>query len=185
MLADEYYLSDYGPETHLNGLQAVGYGWLQYDSVYNCCLRDVKVIAALFSSVGKTLREKIVLYTNETGYPQNAEGKKAINLDEMTDEDKTFFRSELAPIFEMAYHNLSEENIQDISDALLKVAYKASRQGVNIFDSILYKILPLEATEPYDTIGGTEGHIVDKKANEEAIKQFLFAEKEFFTEEEE
>ncbi len=185
MLAQDYYLTEYGPDTHLNGFQAVGYGWLQYDSVYNCCLRDVKVIAALFSSVGKTIGEDIVLYTNESGYPQNVNGRTPINLDEMTEEDREYFRTEMAPIFQMAYHNLSEENIQDISDALLKVAYKASRQGVNIFDSIKYKILPLEAKDPYDIIGGTKGHIVDKKANEEAIKQFLFAEKEFFTEDEE
>lgn len=185
MLAQDYYLTDYGPDTHLNGLQAVGYGWLQYDSVYNCCLRDVKVIASLFSSVGKTIGEKIVLYTDESGYPQNVNGRTAINLDQMTEEDKAFFRNEMAPIFEKAYHNLSEENIQDISDALLRVAYNASRQGVNIFDSVQYKILPLEATEPYDNIGGAKGHIVDKKANEEAIKQFLFENNEFFTSDEE
>ena len=41
-LAEDNYLEEYGPETHLNGLQAVGYGWLQYDSVYNCCEREME-----------------------------------------------------------------------------------------------------------------------------------------------
>ena len=57
MLAQDYYLDDFGPETHLNGLQAVGYGWLQYDSVYNCCLRESEVVSNLFASVASTLSD--------------------------------------------------------------------------------------------------------------------------------
>ena len=178
-LAEEYYLSDYGPDTHLNGLQAVGYGWLQYDSVYNCCKREVKVIANLFSHVGKQIGDKVVLYTNDSGYPENLNSRRAINLDEMTEDDLAFLRSEMAPIFQMAYHNLSEDDIQNISNALARTAYLASRQGVNIFESLTYKILPLEATKEYDIVAGTKGHIVDNEANEKAIKDFLFAEDEF------
>ncbi len=178
-LASEYYLNEYGPETHLNGMQAVGFGWLQYDSVYNCCIRDVEVIKALFSSVGKTIGERVVLYTNESGKPENKEGRRLINLDEMTEEDQVFLRNEMAPIFRMAYHNLSEKDILDISNALARTAYQASRQGVNVFDSVKYKVLPLEATKPYDLIAGTEGHIVDYEANEQAIKEFLFSEEDF------
>ncbi len=178
-LAEEYYLNDYGPDTHLNGLQAVGYGWLQYDSVYNCCMREVKVIANLFSHVGSQIGEKVVLYTNESGYPDNLNSRRAINLDDMTEDDLAFLRSEMAPIFQMAYHNLSEEDIQNISNALARTAYLASRQGVNIFDSLTYKVLPLEATKEYDIVAGAKGHIVDNEANEKAIKDFLFAEDEF------
>ena len=179
MLAEQYYLNEYGPDTHLNGLQAVGFGWLQYDSVYNCCLREVNVIAALFSSVGKKLAENIILYTNESGYPENVNSRRAINLDEMTEEDLGFLRSEMAPIFQMAYHNLSEKNIQDISNALARTSYLASRQGVNIFDSVKYLVLPKEATEPYDIVAGTKGHLVDYEVNEKEMKDFLFAESFF------
>lgn len=178
-LVSEYYLNEYGPDTHLNGMQAVGFGWLQYDSVYNCCLREVNVIAALFSSVGKTISQKVVLYTNESGYPEYVNGRRAINLDDMTEEDHDFLRRETAPIFQMADHNLNEQNIEDISNALIRTAYKASRQGVNVFDSVKYKVLPLEATDPYDIIAGTKGHKIDYEANEEAIKEFLFTEEDF------
>lgn len=178
-LTDEYYLSDYGPDTHLNGLQAVGYGWLQYDSVYNCCIREVKVIANLFSHVGKQIGDKVVLYTNDSGYPENLNSRRAINLDDLKEEDLSFLRSEMSPIFQMAYHNLSEEDIQNISNALARTAYLASRQGVNIFDSLTYRVLPLEATQKYDIVAGAEGHIVDYEANEKAIKEFLFADDEF------
>ena len=173
-LASDYYLDEYGPETHLNGLQAVGFGWLQYDSVYNCCERDVKVIANLFSQVGKTIREKVLLYTNESGAPDNPEGRRMINIDELTNDDVAFLRSEMSPIFMMAYHNLSEEEIHDISMALLRAGYLASRQGVGIFDNLQHEVFPLEAKNEYDTVAGTKGHLIDYQANEEAMKAFLF-----------
>ncbi len=173
-LADDYYLDEYGPGTHLNGLQAVGFGWLQYDSVYNCCERDVKVISNLFYQVGKTISEKVVLYTNESGAPENPDGRRMINLDNMTNDDAAFLRSEMSPIFMMAYHNLSEEEIHDISLALLRSGYLASRQGVGIFDNLQHKVFPLEAKNEYETVAGTKGHLVDYAANELAMKSFLF-----------
>ena len=175
-LANDYYLNEYGPATHLNGLQAVGYGWLQYDSVYNCCERDVKVISNLFYQVGKTISEKVVLYTNESGAPENTEGRRAINLDNLTNDDAAFLRSEMSPIFMMAYHNLSEEEIHDISLALLRSGYLAARQGVGIFTNLQYEIYPKEARNEYDNVAGTKGHLVDYEANEEAMKAFLFNE---------
>ena len=177
-LQEEYYLTDYGPTTHLNGLQAVGFGWLQYDSVYNCCEREAEVIAALFKSVGVSINEDAVLYTNESGVPADAGARRTINLDNMTEDDQKFIRDEMAPIFEMAYHNLSEENIRDISNALIRAAYNASRQGVNILSEefLETKVLPLEAKDPYDLVGGAKGHLVDKEKNEAEIKAFLFAE---------
>ncbi len=179
MLVSEYYLDEYGPDTHLNGMQAVGFGWLQYDSVYNCCMRDVQVIAALFKSVGKELSQRVILYTDESGIPDIQDSRRAINLDRMTDDDRAYLRELMSPIFQMAYNNLSEENIQDISNALARTAYVASRQGVNIFSTVKYKILPLEATKPYDLVAGTKGHIIDYEANEAAIKEFLFTEEDF------
>lgn len=179
MLVSEYYLNEYGPDTHLNGMQSVAFGWLQYDSVYNCCLRDVHVIAGLFKSVGKELGKKVTLYTDESGIPENLGERRAINLDQMTDEDQAFLRELMSPIFQVSYHNLNEENIQDISNALARTAYIASRQGVNIFSTIKYKILPLEATDPYDLVAGTKGHIINYEENEAAIKEFLFTEEDF------
>ena len=172
MLAQEYYLTEFGPNTHLNGLQAVGFGWLQYDSVYNCCGREAKVIANLFDSVGKVIADHVTFYTNENGAPESAHGR-AINLDDVTEEDYKFLREQMDPIFRMSYNNLSEETIHSISLALARVAYQGSRQGVDIFESLQFKVLPLEATNPYDIIAGTKGHLIDKDANIEAIKEFL------------
>lgn len=176
-LAEEYYLTEYGPDTHLNGLQAVGFGWLQYDSVYNCCIREVEVIAGLFKSVGKAIGDKVILYTNESGYPEFVNDRRAINLDDMTEDDLAFLRTEMKPMFQMAYHNLSESDIQNISNALARIAYLASRQGVSIFDTLEYKVLPLEATQEYDLVAGIKGHIIDFTANENAIRAFLFGDR--------
>lgn len=174
-LAEDYYLTEYGPGTKLKGLQAVGFGWLQYDSVYNCCLREVKVIASLFNSVGTTIREKAVLYTDEYDQPAHLNGRRAINLDHLTEDDYVFFRREMDPIFQMAYHNLSEEDIHNISVALARASYTGSRQGVNIFDEMLdYEVFPLEAKDPYQTIAGAKGHVIDFDANIKAMQKFLF-----------
>ena len=172
MLAQEYYLTEFGPNTHLNGLQAVGFGWLQYDSVYNCCGREAKVIANLFDSVGKVIADHVTFYTNETGAPETVHGR-AINLDDVTEEDYKFLREQMDPIFRMSFNNLPEETIHSISLALARVAYQGSRQGVDIFESLQFKVLPKEATEPYDIIAGTKGHLIDKEANMAEIREFL------------
>ena len=176
MLAQQYYLTDFGPDTHLNGLQAVGFGWLQYDSVYNCCEREVEVIASLFDSVGKYVANRVVFYTNESGTPGSAEGRRAINLDNVTEEDYIFLRQQMAPIFQMAYHNLSEDEIHTIALALAHVAYLGARQGVDIFEHLDHMVLPIEATQPYDIVAGAKGHLVDKEKNTAAIREFLFKE---------
>lgn len=172
MLAEEYYLTDFGPNTKLNGLQAVGFGWLQYDSVYNCCTRDAKVIASLFDSVGKVIGQHVTFYTNESGTPVQPNGR-AINLDDMTEDDYQFIRQQMDPIFQKSFNNLSEDSIHSISIALARVAYQAARQGVDLFESLQFMVLPLEATEPYDIVAGTKGHLVNKEANIAAIKEFL------------
>lgn len=175
-LADDYYLTEYGPDTHLNGLQAVGYGWLQYDSVYNCCEREVKVIAELFNSVGKVVREKAILYTDDYDEPTNPNGRRVINLDHLKESDYVFFRAEMDPIFQMAYNNLSEDDIRVISLALARASYTGSRQGVNIFENLEHIVFPLEVKQPYETIAGTKGHIINYEENAQAMKEFLFKE---------
>ena len=175
MLAKEYYLNDFGPDTHLNGLQAVGYGWLQYDSVYNCCERDAEVVAALFHSVGNFMSQHVAFYTKETGSPEDADGRRAIDLDDFTEEDYIYLRQLIRPIFEMSSNNLEEDEIRSITLSLARVAYQANREGVDILDYLHTTVLPLEATQPYDLVAGTKGHLVDKEANIAAIREFLYS----------
>ena len=175
-LGREYYLNEYGPETHLNGLQAVGFGWLQYDSVYNCCLRDLKVIGNLFSSVADSIGNKVAFCVDGADEPEGVGGRRMINLDHLTDEDIAYLRAEVAPIFEMAENNLTEEDIESISLALARTAYMASRQGADIFGTVELRIFPLEATNEYEIVAGAKGHLVDYEANSAAIKAFLYSE---------
>lgn len=176
MLAQEYYLNDFGPNTHLNGLQAVGYGWLQYDSVYNCCERDAKVVAALFHSAGSYIADKVALYTDKSGKPEDTFGRRPINMDHVSDEDYEFLREQIAPIFQMSVNNMEEDEIRTITLSLAHIAYQAEREGTSIFDLIRTTILPLEATKPYDIVAGTKGHLVNKEANIEAVRDFLNSE---------
>ncbi len=172
-LAQDYYLEQYGPETRLNGLQAVGFGWLQYDSVYNCCEREMDVVAALFHSVGTAIRESVIFCTDESGAPENTDSRRVINLDRVTEEDRAFLMKMMSPVFDMSYNNLSDDDIWTISKGLAHAAYLAARQGVNVFDHVGMKILPLEAKDEYEIIAGSKGHLVDKDANGAAIRQFL------------
>ncbi len=96
-----------------------------------------------------------------------------INLDEISDSDYKYLRDQMDPIFKMSYNNLTEDAISSISIALARVAYQAARQGVDIFEHLQVKILPLEATEEYDIVAGAKGHLVDKKANAAEILNFM------------
>ena len=176
LLAKEYYLEDFGPDTHLNGLQAVAFGWLQYDSVYNCCQRDVEVIASLFNSVGEVLGEEVVFYENGAEKPDVDDSHRVINLDDVSEEELQFMREAISPIFETSYNNLPEEDIESITMALARVSYEASRQGVNILDQMETAIFPLEATQPYEIVAGAEGHVIDYEKNAEKMKEYLYAE---------
>lgn len=176
LLAKDYYLNDFGPDTRLNGLQAVGYGWLQYDSVYNCCERDAEVVSSLFHSASIYMSKHVVFYRNETGFPGNADGRRAINLDEMTEEDYEFVRQLIDPIFRMSSNDMSEEEIHSIAISLAHISYQANREGVDILDYLRTTVLPLEATQPYDLVAGAQGHLVDKEANRAAVQEFLYGE---------
>ena len=176
LLAEEYYLSDFGPDTHLNGLQAVGFGWLQYDSVYNCCQREVKVIASLFRSISETLKEEVTFYTNESGEPDAGFFRRTINLDDVSASDLEFLMREVSPIFDMSYNNLPEEEIISITLAFARTSYLASRQGADIMDQLEYEVFPVEAREPYDMVAGALGHLVDAQQNSIKMKEFFYGE---------
>ena len=175
MLAKDYQLNDFGPDVRLNGLQAVGFGWLQYDSVYNCCERDSEVVEGLFHSASIYMSQHVMFYTEETGMPEESDGRRVINLDDITEEDYDFLRELIDPIFRMSTNNMQEEEIRAITIALAHVAYQANREGVDILDFLRTTILPLEATKPYDVVAGMQGHLVDKEANIAAIKEFLYS----------
>ncbi len=175
LLAQQYQLTDFGPDTHLNGLQAVGYGWLQYDSVYNCCERDAEVIAALHHSVGNFMADRVAFYTDKTGVPENMDGKLVVNLDNVTDEDYNELYRMISPIFQMSYNNMEEDEIRAITLSLARIALEAQREGTDIMDLIRTTVLPLEATQPYDVVAGTKGHLVDKEANTAAVREFLYS----------
>ena len=92
---------------------------------------------------------------------------------EYAPEDYSYLRQLMDPIFQMSEHNLTEDEIRSISLALARVAYRGAREGVDIFESLQFLVLPLEATNEYDIIAGTKGHLIDKEANTAAIKEFL------------
>ena len=175
LLTQECFLEEFGSQTHLNGLQAVGFGWLQYDSVYNCCQRDAKIIAALLRKVGAEVSRKVAFYTDESGEPADAEGKRLINLDQMTHEDLMYLCREMAPVLEHSYNNLSEEDITAIFTATAKVFCPAVSSDVNTLEEGLKStILPMEVLQPYDTIAGSRGHRIDVEANKEMMYNFLY-----------
>lgn len=174
MLEQDYHLTDFGPDTHLNGLQAVAYGWLQYDSVYNCCEREVEVIADLFDRVGIEINKEVAFYTDATGAPDAGETRRPINLDNVTEDDRRFLSESLSPIMEMSYTNLSQEDFSDMALAFARAAYAASREGVDILDNLEREIMPLESKDSYEIVAGTEGHVIDYEANSKAMKEFLY-----------
>ena len=177
-LAQDSFLTDFGPQTHLNGLQAVGFGWLQYDGVFNCCKRDVEIVASLFRSFGAAATRKVGFYTDESGEPKDADGKRIINLDHMTVEDLSHLRKEMAPVFEKTYNNLSEEALTSISIALATGIYHSARSDAADFEENLKTaVLPLEALQPYDIIAGVQGHRIDFDANKAVMNTFLYPEK--------
>lgn len=177
MFADlfkSYYLEDYGLSVHLSGMQAVAYGWLQYDSVGQCCRREVDVIAQLFQHVGSYVDSHAVFYENGEEVPTNTDGRRIVNLDALTDDDHDFLNQMVSPIFDKTYHNLTPEQIDEIGLSLVRAAYEVKRNNGDLFGSIEYKILPLESDEKYVVIAGAEGHTVDYAANARAINAFLF-----------
>ena len=174
MMEKEYHLTEFGPETKLNGLQAVGFGWLQYDSVYNCCEREIDVVAALFKKISEDISEEAVFYTDKTGEPDTTESRRAINLDHVTEDDRTFLMEFLSPIIQTSFNNMSKEEFMDMALAFARSAYMASREGVDIFDNIEHSVFPLEAKQPYDIVAGTEGHLIDYQKNSTEMKNFLY-----------
>ena len=122
------------------------------------------------------IADDVAFYTNETGYPEDVIGRRVINLDDISEQDYAFLRQEMAPIFQTSYNNLTEEDITSISTVLAKVAYEATRQGVDIFKSLDQTVMPLEAQNEYDNVAGTLGHLIDTEANAKAMQEFLYSE---------
>ncbi|NLG24175.1 MAG: hypothetical protein GX558_02390 [Clostridiales bacterium] len=172
-LFDSFYLNEYGPNTQVSGLQAVGYGWLQYDSVANCCLREVEVIADLFRQVGGFVEQRVAFYVDGETPPDGGDGRRPVNLSQLSGEDREFLYRLVSPIFEKSYNNLTREKIETVSVAIARAAYDARRMDKNIFEMIEYQILPLEHDQPYTTIAGVQGHALDYAANTLAINRFL------------
>ncbi len=174
-ILEQYYLLDYGPETHLSGIQAVGYGWLQYDSVINCCMREVEVIGQLFFKMRQFVEERAVFYQGKAEMPTEAEldSRRPIDTDAMTDEDKAFLAELLQPVFNKSYHNLTDDQIGSIVEAILRSAYGDPGQRDSTFNVIQLEILPLEYDHERTLIGGYEGTVVDYTANKQALELFL------------
>lgn len=175
-IADNYYLNEFGEDVQLNGLQAVAYGWLQYDSVYNCCEREIDVVAALFHSLGEAVNQQVVFYEEDMGEPEVTDNRRVIDLDNLSDDDLDFLLREVKPITDMSYNNLTDDDIKSIALAMARISYEAARQGTNIFDSVEKKIMPLECKDNYQIIAGSKGHVVDYEANGKAMRSFLFDE---------
>lgn len=173
-LFEEYYLLEHGPDTQLSGIQAVGYGWLQYDTVANCCTRAATVIAQLFFQVRAYVDERVVFYTDARAMPEELDGKRPINADHMTEEDERYVTQLLAPIFEQSYNNLTDEQIVSITRAILKTAYAAYEQEEDVFDMIQFQIMPLENGQLPVELGGVNGIVVDYEQNALALNQFLY-----------
>ena len=122
------------------------------------------------------MTESVAFYRDEDGVPEELNGRRPVSLDSMTEDDYESLRQLIAPIFQMSYNNMEEDEIRSITESLARVAFQAIREGADILDSIHTIVLPLEATQPYDSIAGAQGHIVDKEANIAAIQEFLFSE---------
>ena len=168
------YLEEYGAETHLNGLQAVGFGWLQYDSVANCCKREAAVIADLFDQVASYISERVTFFSKSDTPPKKTRGKRLIDLDDLTDDDIEYLYMLCSPIFNESYTNLTKDEIENISIALAHDAYNAYQSGEDIFSAIEYKVFPFEVGDPYTKIAGKRGHTIDFAANTLAINHFLY-----------
>ena len=171
---DSYYLDEYGPETRLNGLQAVGYGWLQYDSVANCCVREMKVVSELFRQMSQFVQNRAAFYRDGDARPDGSDGRRPIHIDQMTDEDVQYLYELISPIFERSYTNLTRQDIEDISVTIIRAAYAAQQSGKNMLEAIDYQVLPLENGSPYVTIPGIQGVLLDSEPTNLALNQFLY-----------
>jgi len=176
-LVEAYYLNEYGPNTHLNGIQAVAYGWLQYDSVEECCLREVDVISQFFFQVSKFVLDRTFIYTGETiASLESADPLlRPVNLDALTEEDRQYLYDMAAPIFTRAYSNLSEDEVVDWLVAILRTMHNGSLSGKAPFDVVEFRMIPESNTHPYEQIvDGTRGLVIDYEQNAQILDDFLF-----------
>lgn len=171
-ILDAYYLLGYGPNTHVSGIQAVGYGWLQHDSVEECCRREVEVISQLFFNMRAFVEEQAFFYADESELPKDLMGKRPIKTGALTGDDRDFVYQLLSPVFNRSYHNLTRQQIDSILEAIIH-----SGPSTEIgYESIQQNILPLEYQDEKTNIAGVDGIVVDYAANKDALDRFLFDE---------
>ena len=97
--------------------------------------------------------------------------KQGLNMEELESV------KEISPIFDKSYNNMSEEEIRETGMIIVRTAYNAAKEGVNIFEDVVHAVLPIEApNEEYTTIAGQQGMIIDVEANIKAINDFLYGE---------
>lgn len=178
-LTTQYYLNDYGPDTHLSGMQSVAFGWLQYDSVLNCCMREVEVISQLFFQMSEYVRAHANIYTTETQAGLAAEadpGKRSINLDDISPEDEAFLLNMIKPIIDRSYTNLDDDFLMAMFETILRrdiIDRAAGHEGI---DSIQYLLIPTGDSIAYEReINGIRGRVIDFPKNIEALDQFIYA----------
>ena len=169
----EYAIGGYGEDTHLNGLQAVVYGGMYYDSVYNSCIRQMAVIRELFARVGERIDEKYVLYTSEDEIPEG-DKRIAVNINAMTAEQKADIVAIAQPVLDKSTGNVSQKTFETIVLLCVQADYMAQKYGGNLFDLVETLILPLEAQDETVEIAGESGHVIDVEANAAAAVEFLY-----------
>lgn len=173
-LVGQYYLSEYGPNTRVSGLQAVGYGWLQYDSIANCCSRQLEVIAELFFQMQRYIEQRTYFYRGDEKPGESAAGKRAVSLDAISVDDHEFLMNLVSPVFDNSYHNLTDEQIWGIIETILYTAYSDEQQKESAYSTVQMAILPLEYENERMRIGGIGGLVVDYEANRDEIEKFLY-----------
>ncbi len=165
-------LEEYGPSTHLSGMQAVGYGWLQYDSVANCCLREVEVISQLFTQMYNHVNNNVVLYNEKRPLAASELERRSINTDNFSEEDRDFLYELLSPLFDKSANNLTRDQI----DSILQTILKTAELDGPLFENVKPGLLPFEWNKPKTSIGGIEGVQIDFDLNREALVAFLYDE---------
>ncbi len=174
-LLETNFLADFGVDTHLNGLQAVGYGWLQYDTVYNCCQRELAVITSLFEMMRDYLVERVQLYSGSEAPEDGDPTKRQINKDNITDEDRAYVLQLLSPLVDRSFNNLSREQIDGIIETILRSTDDERALFPLVIINTLPEVSPLSGGEPPTTmIGGVNGIVVDLDAARLFVNTFLF-----------
>ncbi len=171
-MSENCYLEECGEKTQLNGLQAVAYGWLQYDSMADCCERENEVISSLIRQIRASAEKKTALYRTGESKPAFHFGVRNINLDSLSEGDRSYLYKLLKPVFEHTSTNLTKEEITELTVSMAGAFHDAEKTEI-VVETMIF---PLEARDRQDQIAGKKGHIIDKAKNGSAMKEFLYGE---------